>query len=203
MVRKLENEDLIYLDGYFFNTYTNEDRFTFLNKKNNLIYLKKGDNYYQQISEKNPFLYIMDNSVSELKDLKQTNWGVISSYDKDNGTNRLYQYIVDKLSNFKKPEENYIYDFGHNSMFENDVYINNDVEIRININELLYVPKRIKDEELNYSNVLVVNDDIFLMFTRFLSKSMYRIIYDKNFDIVKEGEVSLFDKDLWEYLKRL
>ena len=52
MVRKLENEGLIYLDGYFFNTYTNEDRFTFLNKKNNLIYLKKGDNYYQQISEK-------------------------------------------------------------------------------------------------------------------------------------------------------
>ncbi len=203
MVRKLENEDLIYLDGYFFNTYTNEDRFTFLNKKNNLIYLKKGDNYYQQISEKNPFLYIMDNSVSELKDLKQTNWGVINNYDKDNGTNRLYQYIVDKLSNFKKPEENYIYDFGHNSMFENDVYINNDVEIRININELLYVPKRIKDEELNYSNILVVNDDIFLMFTRFLSKSMYRIIYDKNFDIVKEGEVSLFDKDLWEYLRRL
>lgn len=145
----------------------------------------------------------MDNSVSELKDLKQTNWGVINNYDKDNGTNRLYQYIVDKLSNFKKPEENYIYDFGHNSMFENDVYINNDVEIRININELLYVPKRIKDEELNYSNILVVNDDIFLMFTRFLSKSMYRITYDKNFDIVKEGEVSLFDKDLWEYLRRL
>ena len=33
--------------------------------------------------------------------------------------------------------------------------------------------------------------------------NLYRIIYDKNFDIVKEGEVSLFDKDLWEYLRRL
>lgn len=203
MVRKLENEDLIYLDGYFFNTYTNEDRFTFLNKKNNLIYLKKGDNYYQQISEKNPFLYIMDNSVSELKDLKQTNWGVINNYDKDNGTNRLYQYIVDKLSNFKKPEENYIYNFGHNSTFENYIYVNNHVRNKININELLYVPKRVKDEELDYSDILVVNDDLFLMFTRFLSKSSYSIIYDKNFDIVKEGKISFFDKDLWEYLRRL
>ena len=145
----------------------------------------------------------MDNSVSELKDLKQTYWGVINSYDKNNGTNRLYQYIVDKLSNFKKPEENYIYNNGHNSTFENYIYVNNHVRNKININELLYVPKRVKDEELDYSDILVVNDDLFLMFTRFLSKSSYSIIYDKNFDIVKEGKISFFDKDLWEYLRRL
>lgn len=69
------------------------------------------------------------------------------------------------------------------------------------MNELLYVPKRIKDEELRNFSILVAGDNVFIKFLRFLSDCAYEVIYDKNFNVIKEGQFNMFDKDLWDRLK--
>lgn len=112
----------MYLNDNFFSTRHDSEYFTFLNKNNGLIYLKKGKDYYRQIDEDNPFAYTKDNSVSELKDLTRTFWYSISKYD--DGTDRLYEYIVNKLSKFKKPKDNYLYSINSTSLSKIDIYIN-------------------------------------------------------------------------------
>lgn len=193
----------MYLDGNFFETkFSDSEYFTFLNKNNGLIYLKKGEDYYRQINEDNPFVYVMDNTVSELKDLTSTNWfSFISKNDKE-GTDHLYDYIINKLSKFKKPKDNYVFTLGTGyTSCRTDIYINGYRE-EIVTDELLYVPKRVEDEELKSYSILVVKDEVFLSFSRYLSDGSYEVIYDKDFNVVKEGNFN-YDDELWNYLGAL
>ena len=64
---------------------------------------KKEGNFYRQIDEDNPLVYELDNSVSELRDLKRVKWIYdIYSSSLDNGSEKVYQYVINKLSKFKK-----------------------------------------------------------------------------------------------------
>ena len=197
-VKILEDKDIIYLDGGFFGSSYNSKKFTFLNKNNGLIYLKKEGNFYRQIDEDNPFVYELDNSVSELRDLKEVKWNDIYSSSNDNGSEKVYQYVINKLSKFKKPKDNYLYEFKSSISFATTIYINGS-EANFHLDEYLYVPKRIEDEGLDYVEILVAKDEVFLKFTRFLSDGSYSVIYDNDFNVVMEGENS--SSNMWDRLE--
>ena len=197
-VKILEDKDIIYLDGGFFGSSYNSKKFTFLNKNNGLIYLKKEGNFYRQIDEDNPFVYELDNSVSELRDLKEVKWNDIYSSSNDNGSEKVYQYVINKLSKFKKPKDNYLYEFKSSISFATTIYINGS-EANFHLDEYLYVPKRIEDEGLDYVEILVAKDEVFLKFTRFLSDGSYSVIYDNDFNVVMEGENS--SSNMWNRLE--
>lgn len=194
----MEDKDIIYLDGGFFGSSYNSKKFTFLNKNNGLIYLKKEGNFYRQIDEDNPFVYELDNSVSELRDLKEVKWNDIYSSSNDNGSEKVYQYVINKLSKFKKPKDNYLYEFKSSISFATTIYINGS-EANFHLDEYLYVPKRIEDEGLDYVEILVAKDEVFLKFTRFLSDGSYSVIYDNDFNVVMEGENS--SSNMWNRLE--
>ena len=184
----------------FFGSSYYSEKYTFLNKNSGLIYLKKEDNFYRQIDEDNPFVYELDNSVSELRDLKEVKWSDIYSSSHDNGSETVYQYVINKLSKFKKPKDNYLYEFKSRISFATTIYINGS-EANFHLDEYLYVPKRIEDEELNYAKILVAKDEVFLEFTRFLSDGSYSVIYDNDFNVVIEGEINDFDDNVWDRLE--
>ena len=191
---------ILYLNGNFFYPNSDSEYFTFLNKNNGLIYLKRGKNYYRQINEDNSFAYVKDNTVSELKDLTSTYWTAIYESDHENGTDRLYKYVIDKLSKFKKPKDNYLLAIKSSIGVKTSIFINGSQQ-KIYMDELLYVPKRVKDEELKLYTILVTKDEVFLWFSRFLSDGSYDVIYDKDFNVVKEGDLNEFNDSLWNYLK--
>lgn len=195
----LEDKDVIYLDGGFFGSSYYSEKYTFLNKNSGLIYLKKEDNFYRQIDEDNPFVYELDNSVSELRDLKEVKWIYdIYSSSHDNGSEKVYQYVINKLSKFKKPKDNYLFEFKDSLA---PIICINGGEAKFHLDEYLYVPKRIEDEELDYVKILVAKDEVFLEFTRFLSDGSYSVIYDNDFNVVIEGEINDFDDNVWNRLE--
>lgn len=198
-VKILEDKDVIYLDGGFFGSSYYSEKYTFLNKNSGLIYLKKEDNFYRQIDEDNPFVYELDNSVSELRDLKEVKWIYdIYSLSHDNGSEKVYQYVINKLSKFKKPKDNYLFEFKDSLA---PIICINGGEAKFHLDEYLYVPKRIEDEELDYVKILVAKDEVFLEFTRFLSDGSYSVIYDNDFNVVIEGEINDFDDNVWNRLE--
>ncbi|WP_204779057.1 DUF559 domain-containing protein [Ligilactobacillus aviarius] len=195
----MEDKDVIYLDGGFFGSSYYSEKYTFLNKNSGLIYLKKEDNFYRQIDEDNPFVYELDNSVSELRDLKEVKWIYdIYSLSHDNGSEKVYQYVINKLSKFKKPKDNYLFEFKDSLA---PIICINGGEAKFHLDEYLYVPKRIEDEELDYVKILVAKDEVFLEFTRFLSDGSYSVIYDNDFNVVIEGEINDFDDNVWNRLE--
>lgn len=64
----------------------------------------------------------------------------------------------------------------------------------------MYVPKRVEDEELKNYSILVVKDEVFLSFSRYLSDGSYEVIYDKNFDVVWEGKTN-YKTNTWDILE--
>ena len=197
-VKFLEDKDVIYLDGSFFGGSYNSEEFTFLNKNNGLIYLKKEGNFYRQIDEDNPLVYELDNSVSELRDLKRVKWiyDIYSSSCHNDGSERVYQYVINKLSKFKKPKENYLFEF--KDSWAPIIYINGG-SAKLHLEEYLYVSKKIENEDLDYVEILVAKDEVFLKFTRLLSDGSYSVIYDNDFNVVMEGEIS--PSDMWNRLE--
>lgn len=196
-VKILEDKDVIYLDGGFFGNSYYSKKYTFLNKNSGLIYLKKEDNFYRQIDKDNPFVYELDNSVSELRDLKRVKWyDIYSPSYGNNGSEKVYQYVINKLSKFKKPKDNYLFEF--KDSWAPIIYINGG-SAKFHLDEYLYVPKRIEDEDLDYVEILVAKDEVFLKFTRFLSDGSYSVIYDNDFNVVMEGENS--SSNMWDRLE--
>lgn len=193
----------MYLDKSFFNiTYQiGEDRKSiFINQHNGLIYLKSGENYYRQDTKDNPFIYVKDDRVDELKDLTILNlYGTISDFKKDEVSKQVYQYVCNALSKMKKPEESCIYDFYNKEVLKEgeerrmftdssplSLNVYNKAHLDIKLDEFLYVPKQVKDLQLSIDKISLDKDGAKLTFFRRLSDKTYRISYDKDFNVVKE-----------------
>ena len=136
--------------------------------------------------------------MSELRDLKRVKWiyDIYSSSCHNDGSERVYQYVINKLSKFKNPKENYLFEF--KDSWAPIIYINGG-SAKLHLEEYLYVPKKIENEDLNYVEILVAKDEVFLKFTRLLSDGSYSVIYDNDFNVVMEGEIS--PSDMWNRLE--
>lgn len=191
----------MYLDESFFDItqHVGEDRKNiFINQHNGLIYLKSGENYYRQDTKDNPFIYVKDDQVDELKDLTILHLcGTISDLKKDEVSKQVYQYVCNALSKMKKPEESCIYDLLNKEVLDENkkryisskelyVDIYNEGRVDVFLDELLYVPKQVKDLQLSIDKISLDKDGAKLTFFRRLSDKTYRISYDKDFNVVKE-----------------
>lgn len=179
----------------------NNKKNIFINKSNGLIYLKDKDQYYRQSTEDNPFIYEADNEVNELTDLTMLHfYGPIWEGDTDEVSRQITEYVCNALSNTKKPLDNCIYALNNNkivhenerrSYFSSNIpltlKIYHETEIKVKLDELLYVPKKVENLQLTLESISIVTDGIELTFYRYLSDSVFRITYDKNFAILSEG----------------